>query len=124
LVHQIYVCPDALFVPRAIHAGGCARARGAHSAGTRENHDQRQRDALSARPGEPELPGAAANALSDFTYVATCAGFVYVAFVIDAYLWEPSALVAHARICPGGADSTCVPTGMSRNALILLYQSL
>ena len=61
-------------------AGDCSRK-------IRENHDQRQGGALSARPGEPRLPGSAPNRLwvSDFTYVATWAGFVYVAFVIDAY---------------------------------------
>ena len=36
---------------------------------------------------EPPVPGAAAERLwvSDFTYVADWTGFVYVAFVIDAY---------------------------------------
>jgi transposase InsO family protein len=28
--------------------------------------------------------------VSAFTYVATCKGFVYVAFVIDAYARKPS----------------------------------
>jgi putative transposase len=39
------------------------------------------------RQGEPEVPGAAANQLwvSDFTYVATWQGFVFVAFVIDIF---------------------------------------
>src|SRR5271163_1554728 len=43
--------------------------------------------------------------LADFTYVATWAGFVYVAFVIDAYArrivgWRASR-TAHARLRPG-----------------------
>lgn len=42
---------------------------------------------MSARLGQPPVPGAQAEALwvSDFTYVATWAGFVYVAFVIDVF---------------------------------------
>ena len=37
--------------------------------------------------GEPAVPGAAAERpwVSDFTYVATWQGFVYVAFVIDVF---------------------------------------
>ena len=52
-----------------------------------QNHDQRQGGAVPAGPRQSAVPGAAPNALwvSDFTYVATWAGFVYVAFVIDAY---------------------------------------
>ena len=57
------------------------------------HHDQRQGRAVSARPGQPAVPCAAPNRLwvSDFTYVATWAGFVYVAFVIDVYAGGSSA---------------------------------
>ena len=46
--------------------------------------------------------------LSDFTYVATWTGFVYVAFVIDAYArrivgWRVSR-TAHASLVPGALD--------------------
>ena len=49
--------------------------------------DQRQVRTVPAGSREPPVPGAAPNVLwvSDFTYVATWTGFVYVAFVIDAY---------------------------------------
>ena len=52
-----------------------------------EDHGQRQGSGVPARQGEPAVPGARANRLwvADFTYVATWAGFVYVAFVIDAF---------------------------------------
>ena len=42
---------------------------------------------MPARPCEPCVPCAGAKPLwlSDFTYVSTWSGFVYVAFVIDAY---------------------------------------
>ncbi len=42
---------------------------------------------MSARPGKPAVPRPAPNALwlSDFTYVATWQGFVYVAFIIDVF---------------------------------------
>ena len=42
---------------------------------------------MPARPGKPAVPGAGPNILwvSDFTYVSTWQGFVYVAFVIDAF---------------------------------------
>ncbi len=53
--------------------GGCDPRQGG------EDHRQRPRRALSARPGESAVPGA------DFTYVATWQGFVYVAFIIDAF---------------------------------------
>ena len=51
------------------------------------------------------------NALwvSDFTYVATWTGFVYVAFVIDAYArrivgWRASR-TAHASLAPDGVGT-------------------
>lgn len=53
-----------------------------------ENNGERSLGALSARQGQPAVPGAAAKCVvwvSDFTYVATWQGFVYVAFVIDAF---------------------------------------
>ena len=61
-------------------ARGDPRQAGAHDG-------QRQGRALPARSRQSPVPGAAPNVLwvSDFTYVATWAGFVYVAFVIDAY---------------------------------------
>src|SRR6185437_12833533 len=74
----------------ALH-GGPADARNGlawhHSRKTREDDDQRQGRAMPAGPREPPVPGAAPvrAVVSDFTYVATWAGFVYVAFVIDAY---------------------------------------
>jgi transposase InsO family protein len=42
---------------------------------------------MSAGSRQPPVPPARPNVpwLSDFTYVATWTGFVYVAFVIDAY---------------------------------------
>lgn len=49
---------------------------------------------MSARQGEPAVPGARtehASRVSDFTYVATWKGFTYVAFVIDAYARRLSA---------------------------------
>ena len=52
-----------------------------------QNHDRRPGRTVSAGSCQPPVPGARPNALwvSDFTYVATGTGFVYVAFVIDAY---------------------------------------
>jgi transposase InsO family protein len=52
-----------------------------------QNHDRRQGRALSAGSCQPPVLAPRPNALwvSDFTYVATWTGFVYVAFVIDAY---------------------------------------
>ena len=50
-----------------------------------ENHGQRPGGALSARNREFQAPKPNALWVSDFTYVATWAGFVYVAFVIDTY---------------------------------------
>ena len=60
--------------------------------------------------------------LSDFTYVATWAGFVYVAFVIDAFArrivgWR----VSRTAQCRPGSSSTrwskrCTPGGRSREA--------
>src|SRR5271167_4656873 len=50
--------------------------------------DQRPGGPLSARPREPTVLRLLAPDrlwLADFTYVATWAGFVHVAFVIDAY---------------------------------------
>jgi PAS domain S-box-containing protein len=49
--------------------------------------DQRQGGALPVGSRQPAVPCARPNALwvSDFTYVATWTGFVYIAFVIDAY---------------------------------------
>ena len=51
------------------------------------DNDQRQGSPLSAGSCEPAVPRFRADRLwlADFTYVATWAGFVYVAFVIDAY---------------------------------------
>jgi transposase InsO family protein len=42
---------------------------------------------MPARPGQPPVQGPAAEQLwvSDFTYVSTWQGFVYVAFVIDVF---------------------------------------
>ena len=59
-----------------------------------------------ARTSEENLFVARPNVLwvSDFTYVASWTGFVYVAFVIDAYarrMW-----VAGERIGPCGSCST------------------
>ena len=51
-------------------------------------HDiQRQGRTLPSRSRQPPVPCACANRLwvSDFTYVSTWSGFVYVAFVIDVY---------------------------------------
>ena len=52
-----------------------------------QDHDQRQGGAVPAGPREPAVQAPRPNALwvSDFTYVATWAGFVYVAFVIDTF---------------------------------------
>lgn len=48
---------------------------------------QRQGSAMPAGSRQPPVQGPRPNVLwlSDFTYVATWTGFVYVAFVIDAY---------------------------------------
>jgi putative transposase len=53
----------------------------------RQNHDQRQGGTMPAGSRQSPVQGATTDALwlSDFTYVATLSGFVYVAFVIDAY---------------------------------------
>jgi transposase InsO family protein len=61
-------------------ARGCLRQ-------ARANHDQRQGGALPAGSRQSTIPHPAPNVLwlSDFTYVATWSGFVYVAFVIDAF---------------------------------------
>ena len=62
-----------------------------HSGGdpgqTFADNDQRQGSSLSVGSCEPAVPRFAPDRLwlADFTYVATWAGFVYVAFVIDAY---------------------------------------
>ena len=51
------------------------------------DHDQQCGGAVPARSRQSAVQGAAAERLwvSDFTYVATWAGFVYVAFVIDVF---------------------------------------
>ena len=54
--------------------------------------------------------------LSDFTYVATWAGFVYVAFVIDAYArrivgWRASR-TAHAGLCSTRWNRLCMTGGL------------
>jgi putative transposase len=48
---------------------------------------QRQFPTVSPRRGESAIPGAAPDALwvSDFTYVVTWHGFVYIAFFIDTF---------------------------------------
>ena len=44
--------------------------------------------------------------VADFTYVATWAGFVYVAFVIDAFARRMPALFLAVRRCDGGHGVT------------------
>ena len=70
---------------RAADARHGPARRGARKAG--ENDGERQGGALSARQGQRQFQAPRPNALwvSDFTYVATWAGFVYVAFVIDTF---------------------------------------
>ncbi len=75
----------------------CPLYRGATDAGhgfarrdprqTRQDHDQRQGRAMPAGSRQSQFKAPRPNVLwlSDFTYVATWTGFVYVAFVIDAY---------------------------------------
>jgi hypothetical protein len=48
--------------------------------------------------------------LSDFTYVATWTGFVYVAFVIDAYAAGSWAGGHHARPTPASCSMRLSPT--------------
>ena len=89
---------------------------------SRENHDQRQGGALSARPGEPASSRRRApNQLwvSDFTYVATWTGFVYVAFVIDAYArrivgWRVSRTRSRRASCWMRWSRRCMPAGPSK----------
>ena len=53
-----------------------------------QDDDPGQIGGSPARQGEPAVPGAGtepASRVSDFTYVPTGKGFVYVAFVIDAF---------------------------------------
>ena len=77
-----------------------------------QKHDRRHGRTVSAGSGQPPVQGSRPDALwvSDFTYVATWTGFVYVAFVIDAYArrivgWRASA----DRTCK--LRSRCVGTG-------------
>jgi putative transposase len=51
------------------------------------HHDQQQGHAVPVGPGQPHVSRRASNALwvSDFTYVSTWQGWVYVAFVIDVF---------------------------------------
>ena len=74
----------------ALHGGAPDAADGPARRRARQggqDHDRRQGRALPGGQGEPAVPGAAAEPLwvSDFTYVATWQGFVYVAFVIDVF---------------------------------------
>ena len=80
--------------------------------GNPQDHDQRQGGAMPAGPRQPPVQGAAPNVLwlSDFTYVATWTGFVYVAFVIDAYARK----IVGWRVSAHGAcrlRSRCTGTG-------------
>ena len=72
---------------RAIDARDGLGRRDPRQAGA--HHRQRQGGAVPARPRQTaSFRAPAPNRLwvSDFTYVATWAGFVYVAFVIDTYV--------------------------------------
>ena len=73
--------------------------------------------AVPARPGEPAVPRAAAERAvgRDFTYVATWSGFVYVAFVIDAYRPPDRGL---AGVAPARAElrARCAGAGPARAA--------
>jgi len=88
--------------------------------------------ALSARQGEPDLPGTSAEPamalssilridcrviVSDFTYVSTWQGFVYVAFVIDTF--------ADRIVGPLSADLLCKsPAGQRDGSRRLPKQTL
>ncbi len=76
--------------PGALHGGSHHASVGAGGRGPRPagpDDDQHPRDAVSNRSRTAAVPRARPNQLwlSDFTYVATWCGFVYVALVIDAY---------------------------------------
>jgi transposase InsO family protein len=84
---------------------------GRHSAREEDGHDDQQSQGpVPAGQGEPRIPcESRPNALwvVDFTYVHTWAGFVYVAFVIDAY----------ARRIVGWKVSTSATAGFVLDAL-------
>jgi putative transposase len=70
-----------------VKADAGARPAGCHSREAGSHHDQRQVGSLPLDQVNRQFLAPAPDRLwlSDFTYVATWAGFVYVAFVIDAY---------------------------------------
>ena len=87
--------------------------------GRRVQHDDRAtRRRVSAGLGAAEVPATRPNQLwvSDFTYVATWRGFVYVAFVIDVFArrivgWRASRSAQRpgARRAGAGACTSVVP---------------
>ena len=83
--------------------------RGREGQGFQDDDDPRGRGLASAGPGGPGLPGERPNELwvSDLTYVATWRGFVYVAFVIDAF----------ARRIVGWRVSTSLRSDLALDAL-------
>lgn len=98
---------------RPLHGGTAdARprlARGDPRKAGQDDH-RRQGDAMPPGPRPSAVQAARPNALwlSDFTYVATWAGFAYVTFVIDAYArrivgWRASRS-AHAGFVPDALE--------------------
>lgn len=77
--------------------------------GKNDNHRQQPQGAVSARQGQPVIQGGAPERPlgRHFTYVHTWAGFVYVAFVIDAF----------ARRIVGWKVSTSATAGFVLDAL-------
>lgn len=68
-------------------ADGRPRPSRRHPRQARPRHGAGQDDSMPARPCDPGVHAPAPNRLrlSDFTYVSTWSGFVYLAFVTDAY---------------------------------------
>ena len=81
--------------------------------------------ACPSRSGQQAVHAPAPNVLwvSDFTYVPTWAGMVYVAFVIDVYSSALSAGASAARrrpaSCPMRWSRPCTPAGQARASCII-----
>ena len=88
---------------------------GDHPRQNRQNHCQRQGRAVPVGSVNRQFKASRPNVrwLSEFTYVATWTGFVYVAFVIDAYARRVAAGGSRARRTPAWCS-----TRWSRHCMI------
>ncbi len=102
---------------RAVHRGAADARRWLAGGGTRQgqaHHDRRPGRAAGPRLGLPGFCPAAPDRLwvADMTYVSTWSGWVYVAFVIDAYArrivgWRTAASMP-TQTAPGRAGDGAV----------------